>query len=1637
MTKFLKNADVTGYISQTSVTSSLVKTDANGKIVAATAGTDYQAPTTALLPIGGTAGQILSKIDATNYNTQWIDNFAAQLKHEVKLGATLAKGKAVYVSSADGTNMIVSAASNASEATSSKTLGLLETGGVTNDKVKVITEGLLAGLDTSTATAGDPVWLGTGGDLLFGLANKPVAPAHMVFIGIVTRVQSNNGEIFVKVQNGFELNEIHDVSISSLANNHTLVWESATSLWKNKTIAAALGFTPADDSAVVKLTGDQTVAGIKTFTSVLKVPSLSLNGGVLDGNNIVSMRANPTGGQFRIEKSDGSLSAYPFYIGVDGTALAYYYNAAGALKVLLHTNGTSYFGNSLSVGYSTYAATSYMLDVNGTANIVGALTAASIAKTGGTSAQFLKADGSVDSSVYLTSSSLGAYLPLTGGTLTGALNGTSATFSGVVTATGNAATSSAAILNNENGASGTAQYYADFKAGATVIGRILRGNGAVGYESNGLNFDNYAGMLIKLNSLGGSGGGLTVVGGATTLGAALYGTSAVFSSTVQIGNNQVILTPTSMGYDSTYKVLAIGTGVSNTNVSLNYNPSGNAGAEFSGTGQIFIAHNKGILAPNAANTNYIAVLRPVGNGVYFGGGMSSGEVAGNGLFISTSGAGTFTSNVSASNFRVYNGSTTGGYFIHKAGWVGSGTDYAPSIAAETTYGINFFTNGSASLKMYLATTGQLQLNTYTSATSYSGTAAGYLAFDSSGNVITVAGVSSTDNTKLPLTGGALTGPLTITGNGSYLGDWGYKTLELNDTSGYAGIFFKNGANIWITRRNGADNAMDWAYSTNATAQGTGTFTQKMRLASDEWWVSTYPNYKMRVVGGDVLESLNGTSATTLYLQYHSNTGGNVNIAASKFIFYNTGEFSLGGGSGSSQSTLASGLTAIRFPNQYSSGYTDAGVKLYIFNSGTTIQGFTAGPAYDLQYHASGSDSGRHAFYVANTEIIRFNKTNISVTGIQYSTYNTATGRANLGFNVAKTVIGNYHIQNGGGPGNDNGNQAAITFQGSTASEAQAGIYVLNNGSYGTSMGFATTNSYATGPQLFMTATNGGVVDFPRAAPTVQGNVVIHAGNIGSYAISSSGGAISGDSYITFGPNSTWTSYLRVGGNGRTVSGDAYASVVTTNGNLHLDAGNSRAIYLNYYAGTTGVVFGTGASGVAASMDSAGNLWKGSTIGSGTQYWHAGNMDAPNKSGTSYYQVNTWLQMNGTHGIYWPSYNGAHIYANTDGSYGSIRIDGTRNGWKGIYFDSGNILMMNANESGHYQQATGWKWRWYAGQIYVSRGTNGGGTEYIVVDTGNISSYTSGNTNSISSATGNNYNWTGLNYFVSNRNTSTDSAPLQAYSNNGSGAIMSFHRGGYYAVNFGLDSDNVMRIGGWSAGVNRWQLDMSGNQTVAGNMTAGGALYSADWIYSNGNAGWYNNTYGQGLRQSKGNVSYGNVITAGESYNGWSGYNAQNTYVTCFMQNSSGTHGFYQEGGGDGWTAFYNFGNKCWGLGTDATDSSYSLHIIKYGGSNTGWIIWSDRRIKENIKTIDNALDKVLALRGVYYNKIDDPNKERCVGYIAQEVMEVVPELVVYSEELDMYNMNYAPMVGMITEAMKEQQAQIEELKQQVQTLLNS
>lgn len=220
---------------------------------------------------GGTAGQILSKVDGTDYNTTWIDNFTGQVKHLVKnnTGTTMPKGSVVYVSGSDGTNMNVALADADTEPTSSKTMGILEAALTTGSHGYVITEGLLAGLDTSTATAGQSIWLSTiAGQFVYGA--PPAEPAHAVYLGVVTRVQSNNGEIFVKVQNGYELDELHGIAINSVADNNLLAYDDASSLWKNQTAAEAglsvVGHThaPSDITGTAVITTDSRLSDART-----------------------------------------------------------------------------------------------------------------------------------------------------------------------------------------------------------------------------------------------------------------------------------------------------------------------------------------------------------------------------------------------------------------------------------------------------------------------------------------------------------------------------------------------------------------------------------------------------------------------------------------------------------------------------------------------------------------------------------------------------------------------------------------------------------------------------------------------------------------------------------------------------------------------------------------------------------------------------------------------------------------------------------------------------------------------------------------------------------------------------------------------------------------------------------------------------------------------------------------------------------------------------------------------------------------------------------------------------------------------------------------------------------------------------
>lgn len=151
-------------------------------------------------------------------------------------GTTIPKGSVVYISGAAGNNTLISLAQANGEATSSKTMGVTYEAIAQGSTGKVLTEGYLEGINTNVANVGDPIYLSStvAGGMVYGQANKPTAPIHLVAIGFVTRKNSSNGRIFVKVQNGYELDELHTVKITNPQHGDILTYDSISQLWVNR-----------------------------------------------------------------------------------------------------------------------------------------------------------------------------------------------------------------------------------------------------------------------------------------------------------------------------------------------------------------------------------------------------------------------------------------------------------------------------------------------------------------------------------------------------------------------------------------------------------------------------------------------------------------------------------------------------------------------------------------------------------------------------------------------------------------------------------------------------------------------------------------------------------------------------------------------------------------------------------------------------------------------------------------------------------------------------------------------------------------------------------------------------------------------------------------------------------------------------------------------------------------------------------------------------------------------------------------------------------------------------------------------------------------------------------------------------------
>lgn len=173
-------------------------------------------------------------------------SYAKKLKTQVwnNTGDTINKGSVVYISGRHSSNLPTIALAEAnSEANSYKTFAIVENDILDNSEGTVIQAGNISGLSlpTSSYTDGDIVYLSptVPGGLTI---TKPLAPYHICKIGSVTRAHPTQGSIEVKIENGWQLDELSDVQIPAVPNDSTLLqFSRVDSLWHSVSVTNAIG----------------------------------------------------------------------------------------------------------------------------------------------------------------------------------------------------------------------------------------------------------------------------------------------------------------------------------------------------------------------------------------------------------------------------------------------------------------------------------------------------------------------------------------------------------------------------------------------------------------------------------------------------------------------------------------------------------------------------------------------------------------------------------------------------------------------------------------------------------------------------------------------------------------------------------------------------------------------------------------------------------------------------------------------------------------------------------------------------------------------------------------------------------------------------------------------------------------------------------------------------------------------------------------------------------------------------------------------------------------------------------------------------------------------------------------------------
>ncbi len=769
----------------------------------------------------------VSLIDGDGDTTLQIGQEERVLVHN-NTGSTLTDGQVVYVTGSTGELPSVSLASNTSEVTSSVTFGVVTEAILNGADGFITTSGIIHGLNTLSYNEGSAIWLGsTPGTFT---QTKPVAPLNSVLVGYVIKKSGGNGSIFVKIQNGYELEELHDVLISNVSGNEILAYEgSPTNLWKNKSVIDVLGFTPYNS------TNPSNYISLTALSSTATGLSYNNTNGVF---SLTSGYVIPT----TTEESNWN-TAYSNRITSASLPLSISSNSISISQATSTTNGylTSSDWNTFN---NKQAAGNYITALTGEATASGPGSASITLSNSAVTGKLLTGVNITGGTVVDTDSILTAF-----GKLQNQINGLIG--GSIYQGTWNASTNTPSL---SSGVGTKGYYYIVNVAGSTNLDGITDwniGDWAI-YDGTAWQQVDNTDAVVSVNGFTGA---VSLTTSNISEGVNLYYTESRVSSNADVAANtaarhNAVTIGTANGLSLSTQVLSLGLASSSTNGALSstdWNTFNNKQAALSGTGFVKISGT----TITYDNTTYYPASNP------------SGYTTNTGTVTSVSGTGgygglTLSGSVTTSGSLTLGGTPTGTWPISVSGNANTATNanYAnASGVSDTTLAVSGTINYIPKF-----TSGNILGNSVISQTAYG---------------IKVQGSAGGDTLVLDKVSGA---SVAFNVNGVYTGQIGAvaNDLYVGSKSVYPAMVVKDGGNVGIgttaptSKLHLYDNATVYLDLESATASSLvrlkgGTYSGFSSLSSgvNQWFVSgggasqtlvlgTADTERMRITSGGVV-----------------------------------------------------------------------------------------------------------------------------------------------------------------------------------------------------------------------------------------------------------------------------------------------------------------------------------------------------------------------------------------------------------------------------------------------------------------------------------------------------------------------------------------------------------------------------------------------------------------------------------------------------------------------------------------------------------------------------------------------------------------------------------------------------------------